>query len=154
LNPFVCARLVVFVTEAEQIAKERRLVHSVLEDARPFIDEPLLKGFVELLQSDDAHVVRRNFNVPEFYGFFVLGVVHGLPRSGLHNRDEFHIVKKRTRLVTENCADPAAQNNFDSSARIFRSRPNPLLNIGSVTKRHPPMMVSARIKARAESSRL
>jgi hypothetical protein len=82
-NRFICGRVLVVVAEAEQIAEERRLVHSFLEDARPFVDEPSVKGFIELLQRDDAHIVRRNFNVPEFYGFFVLGVVHGLPRSGV-----------------------------------------------------------------------
>jgi hypothetical protein len=74
---------VLVFTEAEKLAEERGLVHSILEDARSFVDEPLLERFVELLQRDDTHVVGANFYVPEFYGFFVLqGVVHGLPRSG------------------------------------------------------------------------
>ena len=120
LDGFLLLVLLVVLTETEQLAEERRLVHSVLEDACPLVDEPLLEGFVELLQCDDAHVVGGDLYVPEFNVFVLQGVVHGPTSLGESQPGKlFHIVKGPHRLVTKNCADPAKAQNFGHVARYI-----------------------------------
>jgi hypothetical protein len=71
---FLVARAV-FV-EPQELSEAHGVSHAFLPDAGLNRDETSLERFVELLESHDANVASRNFDVPEILIVGAVGSVH------------------------------------------------------------------------------